>query len=153
MQKTVKLSSKQSVKLDNRFSWQLIYYNQFHTDITALLIPVVKAIVEVYGEIAQLAGDGKSARELLAAIPAEQWQNAIIELSGLSIMDAVRITWAMAKAADDTIDEPEIWARNLDAFPLDTVLPVILDMAGRSLVTEKNWKSLRGSLTSSGTGA
>ncbi len=56
----------------------------------------------------------------------------------------INVTWAMAKAADESIDPPKRWVRQFDAFPLDVIGPAIFDMVLKGFVSSKNLKRLKG---------
>lgn len=55
----------------------------------------------------------------------------------------VNVTWAMAKAADESIDPPKKWARQFEEFPLDVVGPAVLDLVLKGFVSSKNLKRLK----------
>ena len=58
-------------------------------------------------------------------------------------MDLIRIVWAMAKAADDSIEPPEIWLKQFNVFPLDLILPEVVSLAAQGFISSKNLKRLR----------
>lgn len=147
MQKVVKINSKQSIKLDANFSWLYAYRNQFGVDIAPKLIPALNAGVALYAEVAKHTGEGQTAADIFREIPALEIQNAITELAGLELVDLVNIIWALAKAADDTIDPPEVWVRQFDTFPLDVILPAAVGLVLDSSISTKNLKTLHGLTT------
>ena len=55
----------------------------------------------------------------------------------------VNMTWAMAKAADETIDPPKQWVRQFNSFPVDVVAPAVYDLAMKGFVSSKNLTRLR----------
>ena len=54
----------------------------------------------------------------------------------------INVLWAMAKAADETIDPPKRWVRQFETFPLDVVMPTIFDMVLKGFISSKNLKRL-----------
>lgn len=142
MQKVVKINSKTSIKLDANFGWLYTYRNQFGTDLAPKLIPVLQAATALMAELAKATKDDTNALEVIKAIPPEDLQDAIIELSGLELVDIINIIWCLAKTADETIDPPEIWVRQFDVFPLNVLLPEVVTLVARSSWSAKNWKGL-----------
>lgn len=142
MEKTIKIDEKNSVRLSNNVGWLLAYRDQFGVDIVPALVPVLNAVIEIYAEIAKQTGDLKSAADIFTKIDTATIQGAILELAGVQITDLVNVVWAMAKAADDDIDEPRTWVRQFDTFPLDVIAPAVLELAVRGLISGKNSKRL-----------
>lgn len=138
MEKTIKIDEKNSVRLSNNVGWLLAYRDQFGVDIVPSLVPVLNAVIEIYAEIAKQTGDLKSAADIFTKIDTATIQGAILELAGVQITDLVNVVWAMAKAADDDIEEPRTWVRQFEAFPLDVIAPAVLELAVRGLLSGKN---------------
>lgn len=59
---------------------------------------------------------------------------------GLGFIDAARLAWACAYAADSTIPPFEEWAESFDSFPVMTVTTDLLPEIIKSLATKKNQK-------------
>ena len=55
----------------------------------------------------------------------------------------INVTWAMAKAADESILPPKQWVRQFEEFPLDVVGPAVYDLVIRGFVSSKNLKRLK----------
>lgn len=142
MEKTIKIDEKNSVRLSNNVGWLLAYRDQFGVDIVPALVPVLNAVIEIYAEIAKQTGDLKTAADIFTKIDTETIQGAILELAGVQITDLVNVVWAMAKAADEDIDEPRTWVRQFETFPLDVIAPAVLELAVRGLLSGKNSKRL-----------
>lgn len=142
MEKTIKIDEKNSVRLSNNVGWLLAYRDQFGVDIVPSLVPVLNAVIEIYAEIAKQTGDLKSAADIFTKLDTATIQGAILELAGVQITDLVNVVWAMAKAADDDIEEPRTWVRQFETFPLDVIAPAVLELAVRGLLSGKNSKRL-----------
>lgn len=142
MKKTIKIDEENTLTLSNNVGWLLAYRDQFGVDIVPALVPVLNAVIEIYAEIAKQTGDLKTAADIFTKIDAETIQGAILELAGVQITDLVNVVWAMAKAADDDIEEPRTWVRQFETFPLDVIAPAVLELAVRGLLSGKNSKRL-----------
>lgn len=147
MEKTIKLDSKTSIRVSNNVEWALIYKDQFGRDVLPMLIPVANTFIELAVSVMKTTG-GKSldlvnAGEVMKDLDISDVQSALYSLAGLEFTDILYITWAMAKAADDSIEEPRVWVRSLPSFPVDAIVPVIFDMNVQFLTTSKNYKRLQ----------
>lgn len=143
MEKIIKIDKETSLKLSNNVSWLFTYRAQFGQDIVVSLVPALNAGVQLAAQVAGHMKDGRLTAEIFKEIPPEELQNAIIELSGLESVDLIRIVWAMAKAADDSIEPPEIWLKQFNVFPLDLILPEVVSLAAQGFISSKNLKRLR----------
>lgn len=147
MEKTIKLDSKTSIRVSNNIEWALIYKDQFGRDVLPMLIPVANTFIELAVSVMKSTGgkalDMKNAGETIKDLDISDIQSALYSLAGLEFTDILNIAWAMAKAADETIEEPRLWVRSLTSFPVDAVVPVIFDMNLQFLTTTKNYKRLQ----------
>lgn len=148
MEKTIKIDSKTSLKLSNSVAWMMLYRDQFGRDIVPVLIPALTAVTDIAVEVNKAVQNGATPAQIVSALDSDIIRDALVEASGLEFVDLLNIIWAMAKAADDDIDEPIIWVRQFDKFPLDTILPVVFDMILSCMVSTKNLKRLRTSMQS-----
>lgn len=143
MEKTIKVSKDQSMKLSNNISWMFIYRNQFGKDIVPVLVPAMNAMLELYGQVIEAAGEGGITTDVMRRIPVEDLQSAVIELSGLEATELIQIIWAMAYAADESIEPPMDWLRQFETFPLDVILPEAVSLIAKGLISSKNLRGLR----------
>lgn len=60
---------------------------------------------------------------------------------GLGFIDAAKLAWACAYAADNTIPPFEEWTESFDSFPVMTVTTDLLPEIIKSLATKKNQKT------------
>lgn len=147
MEKTIKLDSKTSIRVSNNIEWALIYKDQFGRDVLPMLIPVANTFIELAVSMMK-STDGKALEQgkigdAIKGIDVSDVQSALYSLAGLEFTDILNITWAMAKAANENIEEPRVWVRSLTSFPVDAVVPVIFDMNLQFLTTTKNYKRLQ----------
>ena len=143
MEKIIKIG-KQEVRLNNNVAWTMEYRDQFGKDIVPALMPVLASLVEGASTIVADAGD----KEISAIDIAEALQGRTIDimlpLFQVEFVDVIiNVTWAMAKAADETILPPKQWVKQFDEFPLDVVGPAIYDLVLKGFVSSKNLKRLK----------
>ena len=147
MQKTIKLDSKHSIRLSNNVGWMMEYRDQMGHDIVPDLIPLLNGAIDIAVEVSKASKTaGTSPMEILAAIGTDKLQDALFDMSGLEAVDLINITWAMAKAADEDLPEPREWVREFETFPLDIIVPVVVELLFSCMVSSKNLKRLRSSL-------
>lgn len=142
MEKTIKIG-KTPVKLNNNIGWLRAYRSQFGNDILPSIMPLVATLLDVMG--AMLDDDGStniSVASLIKAADSDKMLDAVIHASTFEAVEIVNITWALAKCANDDIDDPETWEKQFDVFPLDTVVPAIWKLVIEGLVSSKNLKRL-----------
>ncbi len=148
MEKIIKIGDKE-VKLNNNVAWTMEYRDQFGKDIVPALMPVIASIIE--GVTTVIADTGKT--EITVADIADAVQGRTMEIMlpmfQVEFVDVViNVTWAMAKAADESIEPPKRWVRQFDEFPLDVVGPAVFDMVIKGFVSSKNLKRLENLRTS-----
>ena len=142
MKKTIKLDKTTDLTLSNNVSWLMEYREQFGHDIVPDLLPIVSAVSKLFMVLSEQTG--KPVTEVIKSIPSDTIQDTLIELAGAQAVDFLNIVWAMAKAADDDIDEPKRWAKQFDIFPIDIIAPAVWEMVLSGFVSSKNLKRLSG---------
>ena len=148
VEKIINIGDKE-VKLNNNAAWTMEYRDQFGKDIVPALMPVIASIIE--GVTTVVADTGKT--EITVADIADAIQGRTMEIMlpmfQVEFVDVViNVTWAMAKAADESIEPPKKWVRQFDEFPLDVVGPAVFDMIIKGFVSSKNLKRLENLRTS-----
>lgn len=144
MEKVIKIG-KQEVRLNNNVAWTMEYRDQFGKDIVPALMPVLASMVE---GVSTIISDSSADGELNVTNIAESLQgralDILLPMFQVEFVDTiVNVTWAMAKAADETIAPPKQWVRQFEEFPLDIVGPAIYDMVLKGFVSSKNLKRLK----------
>lgn len=144
MEKTIKIGKK-DVRLTNNVGWTLTYRDQFGRDVLPAIMPAMTSVIEVISSVFRETGKTNelSIADLLNAVTSDNLIDFVVQASQLEFTDLVRITWAMAKAADDTIPDPYTWVKDFDVFPVDTILPVVGELAFKGLVSTKNLRRLK----------
>ena len=149
MEKTINIGNKE-VRLNNNVGWAIAYRDQFGHDIISTLTPMLAALLDVTAGILQEAGIDNGSigvGNILEILDGDRLIDIIAHLSGVEFVDLIYITWAMAKAADDTIPEPRKWVQEFEDFPIDEIAPEVAKLAVKGLVSRKNALRLRNLLS------
>lgn len=141
MVKTIKIDKDTSLTLSNNLGWVINYKNQFGHDILPDVMPIISAITKVIGEMAQ--SSAADAYEMIRTLDKDAVQDALIELCSIELADFLHLVWALAKANDKSIEDPDTWVEQFDSFPLDVIAPAVFELLTKGLVSSKNLKSLR----------
>ena len=144
MEKVIKIG-EQEVRLSNNVAWAMEYRDQFGKDVVQEHVPLFASFAE--GIAAVIADTGKTgnitAADIFEAIEGRTMEIMIPMMQTEFVSVIVNVTWAMAKAADETIGPPKQWVKQFDVFPVDVITPVIYDMALKGFVSSKNLKRLK----------
>ena len=141
MEKVIKIG-KQEVKLNNNVAWTMEYRDQFGKDILPVIMPFMASMIE--GVSAIVSDAGEITMQNIAEALEGRSMDVLLPLFQAEFVDlVVNVTWAMAKAADETIEPPKRWVRQFDSFPLDVVGPAVFDMALKGFVSSKNLRRLK----------
>lgn len=151
MENIIKIDNKE-VRLSNNVAWTMEYRDQFGKDIVPALLPLISTIMEGISTIvadADIKPDkgGKvtlsSAKAIGEALQGRA-MDIMLPLFQIEFVDTiVNITWAMAKAADDSIAPPKKWVREFDSFPLDEVIPAVAGLVLKGFISSKNLQRLK----------
>ena len=144
MEKVIKIGKKE-VRLNNNVAWTMEYRDQFGKDILPVVMPLLASMIE---GVSTIAADADKAGSVSVASIAEALEGRTMEvllpMFQTEFVDlVVNVTWAMAKAADESIEPPKRWVRQFDEFPLDVVGPAVFDMVLKGFVSSKNLKRLK----------
>lgn len=140
MEKAIKIG-KQEVTLSNNVAWTMEYRDQFGKDIVPAIMPLFASMLET---AAAVFADKKeiTTADILSAVEGRTME-ILLPLFQTEFVDlVVNVVWAMAKAADDTIDPPKKWVRQFDSFPVDVIVPEVGEMALKGFMSSKNLKRL-----------
>lgn len=142
MEKTIKIG-KTPVKLNNNIGWLRAYRSQFGRDILPSIMPLAATLLDIMGALLDDDGTANvSVASLIKAADSDKMLDAVIHASTFEAVEIVNITWALAKCANDDIDDPETWEKQFDVFPFDTVVPAIWKLVIEGLVSSKNLRRL-----------
>ena len=136
MIKEINISENQKIKLNASLGWVLRYRAQFGHDILPDLLPMLESGLVLVGGAMDESGE----LEWRKLLDFDTVSSAMISFAGAEFTTALNIIWAMAKNADDSI--PFEWANQFENFPLDQIVPEVLDAVINTVVSEKNRKRL-----------
>lgn len=138
MIKEINISENQKIKLNASLGWVLRYRAQFGHDILPDLLPMLESGLVLVGGAMDESGE----LEWRKLLDSDTVSSAMISFAGAEFTTALNIIWAMAKNADDSIPAPFEWANQFENFPLDQIVPEVLDAVINTVVSEKNRKRL-----------
>ena len=143
MEKVIKIG-KQEVRLNNNVAWTMEYRDQFGKDIVPALMPVVASMIEGMASIvAESNGSELNVKTLADAFQGRSVE-ILLPMFQVEFVDVIiNVTWAMAKAADETVAPPKQWVKQFEEFPLDIVGPAVYDLVLKGFVSSKNLKRLK----------
>ena len=143
MEKVIKIG-KQEVKLSNNVAWTMEYRDQFGKDIVPALMPVLASMIEGVSTVVSDAGGSVINLTDIAGALQGRTMDVLLPMFQVEFVDTIiNVTWAMAKAADESILPPKQWVRQFEEFPLDVVGPAVYDLVIRGFVSSKNLKRLK----------
>ena len=143
MEKVIKIG-KQEVRLNNNVAWTMEYRDQFGKDIVPALMPVIASMIEGVSAVVGDAGTTDIKLEDLATALQGRTMDVLLPMFQVEFVDVIiNVTWAMAKAADETIAPPKQWVRQFDEFPLDIIGPAVYELVVKGFVSSKNLKRLK----------
>lgn len=137
MEKVIQIGSTE-VKLSNSIAWTMEYRDQFGRDVIQDHLPFFASITEALATIVSENGTELTITDILKSIEGRVMDLMIplMQLDGMQTI--ISVTWAMAKACDDTLPPPRQWIKQFDEFPLDVVVPAVYSLAFSSFVSSKN---------------
>lgn len=138
MIKEINISENEKIKLNASLGWVLRYRAQFGHDILPDLLPMLESGLVLVGGAMDESGE----LEWRKLLEFDTVSSAMISFAGAEFTTALNIIWAMAKNADDSIPAPFEWANQFENFPLDKIVPEVLDAVIDTVVSEKNRKRL-----------
>ena len=132
------------VKLSNNVAWAMEYRDQFGKDVVQEHVPMLASVAEMFASVISDTGKtgGVTIADIFEAIEGRAMDIMIPLMQTEFMTVAINITWAMAKAADESIDPPKQWVRQFDEFPLDVVIPAVYELACKGFVSSKNLERL-----------
>lgn len=143
MEKIINIGDKE-VRLNNNVAWTMEYRDQFGKDIVPALMPVLATMIEGVSSVIAEAGAEKIELESLANALEGKTMEILMPLFQVEFADTIiNVTWAMAKAADETIAPPKRWVRQFETFPLDVVVPAVYELVLTGFVSSKNLTRLK----------
>ena len=144
MEKIIKIGEVE-VKLSNNVAWTMEYRDQFNKDVMESLMPIMTTLIEMVSTIVNESGTDEIDIKAIAEAVQGRAFDITLPLSQLGFTDSIiNIVWAMAKAADPSINPPKQWVRQFETFPLDEIVPEVGEMILTGFASSKNLERLRG---------
>ena len=144
MEKVIKIG-KTEVKLNNNVAWTMEYRDQFGRDIVPALMPLLASFIEGVSAVVSETGKNELSITDIASALEGRSMEILLPLFQVEFVDTIiNVTWAMAKAADESIDTPKRWVRQFDEFPLDIIVPAVYELVLKGFVSSKNLNRLKG---------
>lgn len=140
---------EKDIVLSNSANWAIIYRDQFNHDIIPTVMPLLAGVLDILGGIAgNITKDEEgnvqiTLEDAIKTLDSGGVMDALIHLSGFELVELFNITWAMNKAADDTVEDPKTWIKKFEVFPVDDIAPKIFSMMATGLMSSKNLKRLK----------
>ena len=143
MEKIIKIGDKE-VRLNNNVAWTMEYRDQFGRDIVPALMPVLASLLEgVSTIVTESNGQEITANNIAEAVQGRAME-VLLPMFQVEFVDViVNVTWAMAKAADESIEPPKKWVRQFEVFPVDVIAPAIYELVVMGFVSSKNLNRLK----------
>ena len=144
MEKIIRVGDKE-ITVSNNVAWVMEYRDQFNKDVLEAIMPIAASLIETVTTIINESGaDGKiDINSISAALEGKAFE-ITLPLTNLGLTDSVvNVLWAMAKAADPTIEPPRQWVRQFETFPLDEIVPQVGEMVLSGFTSSKNLARLR----------
>jgi len=127
MRKTIKIDKGKEIKINTSWNWAYIYQEYFGHDIIPDLVPAIDAFISM----------------LSSFVNGDEVDEDNFDLYGLEITTVTNVVWALAKNADEDIPEVRKWLDEFDEFPMDIIVPEVVDALTASMMSTKKAKLLR----------
>lgn len=127
MRKTIKIDKGKEIKINTSWNWAYIYQEYFGHDIIPDLVPAIDAFISMFNGL----------------VAGEEIDQDRYDLYGLEITTVTNVVWALAKNADDDIPDIREWLDQFDIFPMDIIVPEVVDALATSMMSTKKAELLR----------
>lgn len=142
MEKIINIGNKE-VKLSNNVAWTMEYRDQFGKDIVPAMMPLLASLMEGLSSVVSESDGTITAVSIADAVQGRSME-ILLPLFQVEFVDIIiNVTWAMAKAADESIEPPKRWVRQFEDFPLDVVIPEVGELVLKGFVSSKNLQRLK----------
>lgn len=129
MKANIKINGKKAFAVDTSMRWLRIYRDTFGHDVLPDIVPLIDAGLSFMAD----AINGKD-------INTDELETQMYAMEFVMINNVI---WALAKNADDKVGDPEEWEDSFDKFPLDEIMPQIVDVLATSYISTKKLKPLK----------
>ena len=142
--------------LDNTFTWMVYYKEAFGRDIVPDLAPILNSVIKAFfavfsavdvDKVVKIAtskqknkteADRTSAimNEVVQKVDPDDITGVIIEATAIESVTFLQIMWALAKCADDSIDEFFEWTKTTSGMTPDFLVSEVFDLVLKGWITE-----------------
>lgn len=131
MKKVIKIDKNTQIKINTAMDWAFIYQEYFGHDIIPDLVPALDAFTHMF----------------VGLVNGDDIDEDNFDLYGLEVTTLYRIIWALAKNEDDDIPDIKEWLHGFDTFPLDVILPDVIETLSKTMMSTKKAELLQGQIT------
>lgn len=142
MEKIINIGNKE-VKLSNNVAWTMEYRDQFGKDIVPTMMPLLASLMEGLSSVVSESDETITAASIADAVQGRSLEILLPLFQAEFVDGIINVTWAMAKAADESIEPPKRWVRQFEDFPLDVVIPEVGELVLKGFVSSKNLQRLK----------
>ena len=144
----------QSVEINTSAGWLFVYREQFGRDILSDVVPLLDAFAGASADVAKamlkekngekaIASEEIMATEVLRNMDPDTLQELIYKAASLESITLIKMLWAMAKNADESIPAVKQWANTFEVMPMDEIVPEIVNSIMEGLASSKKFQSLQ----------
>lgn len=147
---------ERALVLDNTFTWMVYYKESFGRDIVPDLAPILNSVIKAFfavfsavdvDKVVKIAtskqknkteADRTSAimNEVVHKVDPDDITGVIIEATAIESVTFLQIMWALAKCADDSIDEFFEWTKTTSGMTPDFLVSEVFDLVLKGWITE-----------------
>ena len=131
MKKVIKIDKNTQIKINTAMNWAFIYREYFGHDIIPDLVPALDAFTHMF----------------VGLVNGDDIDEDNFDLYGLEVTTLYQIIWALAKNEDNDIPDIEKWLHGFDKFPLDIILPDVIEALSQTMMSTKKAELLQGQIT------
>lgn len=132
MKKTLKFGEKE-ITFSSNANLSYIFKNQFGYDLVQKAIPLISEIIRGISPYAKFEKNEMTFDDL----DLENLADIVEQLNSLEITEIMNIIWAMAKANDGEIKEPELFFADIEDFDIIDCIKELAPIFINSFVSKK----------------
>lgn len=129
MKKVIRIDKNNKFEISTSWGWAYIYQETFGHDIIPDLVPALDTILDMLTGLVN--GD---------EVDESEFGDKLYEME---ITTVTNVIWALAKNADESVPEVRTWLDSFDVFPLADIVPEVMDVLVKSMISTKKAKLLQ----------
>lgn len=151
---------ERALVLDNTFTWMVYYKEAFGRDIVPDLAPILNSVIKAFFAVFSAVDIDKVVKiaiskqkdkkkdkteayrtsaimnEIVQKVDPDDITEVIIEATAIESVTFLQIMWALAKCADDSIDEFFEWTKTTSGMTPDLLVSEVFDLVLKGWITE-----------------